>query len=80
MHKLRKVAHAGLIGILCGTLAIGTVTLGGCNASRSGHSKSNRAASAIQIAGRAISNRPRFCSHSLCTILHRWKRQMAASA
>jgi hypothetical protein len=34
MHNLGKTAHAVLIGILCGTLAIGTVTLGGCNATQ----------------------------------------------
>jgi hypothetical protein len=34
MHNLSKAAHAVLIGILCGTLAIGTVTLGGCNSTQ----------------------------------------------
>jgi VIT1/CCC1 family predicted Fe2+/Mn2+ transporter len=34
MHNLSKAAHAALIGILCGTLAIGTVTLGGCNSTQ----------------------------------------------
>src|ERR1700735_54029 len=34
MHNLRKTAHAVLIGILCGTLAISTVTLGGCNSTQ----------------------------------------------
>jgi hypothetical protein len=34
MHNLRKAAHAVLIGILCGSLAIGTVTLGGCNSTQ----------------------------------------------
>jgi hypothetical protein len=34
MKSLGRAAHAVLIGILCGTLAIGTVTLGGCNATQ----------------------------------------------
>jgi hypothetical protein len=34
MHNLSKATHAVLIGILCGTLAIGTVTLGGCNSTQ----------------------------------------------
>jgi hypothetical protein len=34
MKTLGRAAHAVLIGILCGTLAIGTVTLGGCNATQ----------------------------------------------
>src|SRR6202046_1421901 len=34
MKTLGRATHAVLIGILCGTLAIGTVTLGGCNATQ----------------------------------------------
>jgi hypothetical protein len=34
MHNLSKAAQAVLIGILCATLAIGTVTLGGCNSTQ----------------------------------------------
>jgi hypothetical protein len=34
MKTLRKAAHAILIGILCGTLAISTTTLGGCNSTQ----------------------------------------------
>lgn len=34
MHNLSKAAHAVLIGILCGTLAMGTATLGGCNSTQ----------------------------------------------
>jgi hypothetical protein len=34
MKTLRKAAHAVLIGILCGTLAISTATLGGCNSTQ----------------------------------------------
>ena len=34
MHNLSKPAHAVLIGILCGTLAMGSVTIGGCNATQ----------------------------------------------
>jgi hypothetical protein len=34
MKTLSKAAHAVLIGILCGTLTLSTVTLGGCNATQ----------------------------------------------
>jgi hypothetical protein len=34
MKTLSKAAHAVLIGVLCGTLTISTVTLGGCNATQ----------------------------------------------
>ena len=34
MKALGNAAHAVLIGILCGSLAIGTVTLGGCNSTQ----------------------------------------------
>ncbi len=34
MKTLSKAAHAVLIGILCGTLAVSTVTLSGCNSTQ----------------------------------------------